>query len=124
MSMEDGIISEPNKQALEVLFSQNINSPNHSPLYFNESSVFMVNVHIQLGLNHDPKLSFVSHINEKINKAKRLIGILKYLYKYLPMRTLDQMYKICIRPHFDYCDFIYHTPHLKNPSIPQLQLTH
>ena len=25
------------------------------------------------------------------------------------------MYKIFIRPHFDYCDASYHTPHLTNP---------
>ena len=25
------------------------------------------------------------------------------------------MYKVFIRPHFDYCDVIYHIPHLTNP---------
>ena len=29
-------------------------------------------------------------------------------------KTLDKMYKIFIRPHFDYCDVIYHIPHLTN----------
>ena len=106
---------EPNKQAVEVLFSPKINSPNHPPLYFNGSTVSKVNVHKHLGLNLDSKPSFVSHINEKINKAKKLIGILKYLSQYLSPKTLDQMYKIFIRPHFDYCDVIYHTPHLANP---------
>ena len=68
---------EPNKQAVEVLFSQKTNSPNHPPLFFNVSTVSKVNVHKDLGLNLDPKLSFVSHINKKINKAKKIIGILK-----------------------------------------------
>ena len=104
---------EPNKQAVEVLFSQNINSPNHPPIYLNGSTVSKVNVHKHLGLNLDSKLPFVSRIYEKINKAKKLLGILKYLY--LSLKTLDQMYKIFIRPHFDYCDVIYHIPHLTNP---------
>ena len=106
---------EPNKQAVEILFSQNINSPNHPTLYFNGSTVSKVNAHKHLEINLDPKLSFVSHINKTINKVKRIIGILRYLSQYLPLKTLDQMYKIFIRPHFDYCDVIYHTPHLKNP---------
>ena len=84
-------------------------------LYFNGSTVSKVDVHKHLGLNLDSKLSFVSRINEKINKAKQLIGILKYLSQYLSLKTLGQMYKIFIRPHFDYCDVIYHTPHLTNP---------
>ena len=43
-------------------------------------------------------------------KAKRNIGILKHLSKFLPLQTLDQMYKALVRPHFDYCDIIYHVP--------------
>ena len=74
---------DPNKQAVEVLFSQNIISPYYPPIYFNGCTVSKVNVHKHLGLNLDSKLSFVSHINEKINKARKLIGILKYLSQYL-----------------------------------------
>ena len=51
---------EPNKQ-----FSPKTNSPNHPRLFFNGSTLSMVSVHKYLGLNLDPKLSFVSHINEK-----------------------------------------------------------
>ena len=38
------------------------------------------------------------------------------------MKTLDQMYKIFIRPHFDNCDVIYHTPHLINPFESSITL--
>ena len=99
---------EPNKQAADVLFFQIINSPNHPTLFLNGSTVSKVNVHKHLGLNFDPKLSFFSHINEKFNKAK--------------MKTLDQMNKIFIRPHFDNCDVIYHTPHLTNPFESSITL--
>ena len=81
---------EPNKKAVEVLFSQKTNSPNHPPLFFNGSTVSKANVHKHLGLNLDSKLSFVSHINEKINKAKKITGILKYLSQYLPLKTLTK----------------------------------
>ena len=29
---------------------------------------------------------------------------------YAPTKTLDQIYKIFVRPHLDYCDIIYHLP--------------
>ena len=45
-----------------------------------------------------------------IIKAKKDIGIIKYLSKFLPIKTFDQMYKALIRSHLDYCDTIYHIP--------------
>ena len=63
-----------------------------------------------LGLILDQGLSFEKHLNEKITKAKKNIGLIKHLSKYLPLKTLDQMYKALVRPHLDYCDIIYHEP--------------
>ena len=42
-------------------------------------------------------------------KAKKGIGILKYLSKFLPIKTLDQIYKALVYSHLDYCDTISHT---------------
>ena len=63
-----------------------------------------------LGLILDSKLSFERHVNEKIIEARKGIGIIKYLSKFLPIKTLDQIYKALVRSHLDYCDTIYHTP--------------
>ena len=82
----------------------------HPSLFFNGTLVPKVNEEKYLGLILDSKLSFERHVNEKIIKAKRGIGIIKYLSKYLPLKTLDQMYKALVRSHLDYCDIIYHTP--------------
>ena len=46
----------------------------------------------------------------KIIKAKRNVGIPKHLSTFLPLKTLDQMYKALVRSHLDYCDAIYHIP--------------
>ena len=47
-------------------------------------------------------------------KAKRIVGMIKYLSSFLPLKTLDQMYKALVRSHLDYCDIIYHMPALNN----------
>ena len=69
-----------------------------------------VNEQKHLGLFLEPGLSFEKHLSVKIIRAKRNIGILKHLFKFLPLKTLDQMYKVLVRSHLDYCDAIYHIP--------------
>ena len=50
------------------------------------------------------------HFDEKIIKARKHIGIIKHLSRFLPLKTLNQMYKVFVRSHLDYCDIIYHQP--------------
>ena len=100
---------DPDKQAVEVLFSRKNNTVQHPPLYFN-NALHKEENHKHLGLLLDTKLSFIEH-NEKIKKTYKIIGTLRFLSKYLPLHSLDQIYKMMIRSHLDYCDVIYHVPH-------------
>ena len=57
-----------------------------------------------LGLTLDPKLTFTSHTDEKIKKARQGLGILKTLSRYLSVKPLEQVYKMyipCITNPFD-----------------------
>ena len=47
-------------------------------------------------------------------KAKRIVGIIKYLSLFLPLKTLDQMYKALVRSHLDYCNTTSHILALNN----------
>ena len=101
---------DPTKQATEVLFSCKRSKVNHPPIYFNGIQVAKIDEQKHLGLILTPTLYFQKHLFQKIQKAKKNIGIMKYLSAYLPMKTLNQMYKTFVRPHLDYCDIIYHEP--------------
>ena len=79
------------KQATEVLFSVKKVSPNHPQQIFNGTVVKKVNEQKHLGLILDSGLSFKKHLDEKIIKAKKYIGINKHLSKFLPLKTLDQI---------------------------------
>ena len=48
-------------------------------------------------LIHDSRLSFDKHLDEKMIKAKKNVGMLKHLAKFLSLKTLDQMYKALVR---------------------------
>ena len=98
----------------EVLFSCKTSSPNHPQLIFNGTVVAKVKEQKHLGLILDSGLSFEKQLDEKIIKAKKNIGIIKHLSKFLPLNTLDQMYKALVHSHIDYCDIIYHEPSQQN----------
>ena len=57
---------DPTKQATELLFSTKNKPPYHPPLVFNGHVVNRVNEQKHLGLILDRKLSFKSHVEEKI----------------------------------------------------------
>ena len=77
---------------------------------FNDMPVKKVDEHKHLGITLDSKLSFSAHIKSAISKTRKGIGLLKYLSKYLPRHTLNELYKLYVRPHLDYGDVIYHIP--------------
>ena len=51
-----------------------------------------------------------------------VMSSITFLTQYLSLKSLDQIYKVFIRPHFDYCDVIYHIPHLTNPFESSITL--
>ena len=114
---------DPTKQATEVLFSNKRKKQNHPQLIFNKNPVATVSDQKHLGLTLASNLSFQKHIHEKLMKAKKIIGLIKHLSKYLPLKTLDQMYKTLARSHLDYCDVIYHEPSKVNQPPLGMTLT-
>ena len=109
---------DPSKQANEVLFSCMKVSPTHPDLMFNRTIVSKVCGHKHFGLILEPDLSIDKHLNKKMTKAKKNVGILKLLSKCL----LDQMYTALVRSHLDYCDIIYHIPPILNQPLLGLLL--
>ena len=102
---------DPNKQAVEVIFSTKRAPVDHPIIFFNDAPVMKVTQHKHLGLILDAKLSFSGHIQAAISKSRKGIGMLRLLSKYLPRKILIELYKLYVRPHLDYGDIIYHIPH-------------
>ena len=83
---------DPSKQVNELLFSVKKKPPIHPPLLFNSNVIAKVDEHKHLGIILDSTLSFKSHVNEKIIKTKKTIGIIRHLSKFLPIKTLLLLY--------------------------------
>ena len=82
----------------EVIFSAQRVKSIHPPLTFGNDDVVRKSEHKQLGMILDSKLDILSHIKEAIQKARRGIGMIRYLSKYVSRDFLDQ----CIRFMLDH----------------------
>ena len=108
--MENVFNPDLSKQAQKVIFSRKTNKVSHPTTTFNTVPVAYTSCQKHLGLHLDEKLNFSQHINIKISKANKGIGIIKRLSHILPRKSLLTIYKSFIRPHLDYCDVIYDQP--------------
>ena len=66
---------------MQVIFSQRKDAVIHLPRFFNGSEVAVKTDHKHLGMMLDSKLNFQSHIREALVKARRGIGIIRYLFQ-------------------------------------------
>ena len=98
---------DPTKQAKEVISSKKKISFTHPSLFFNNSLIEQDTTQKHLGLTLDHKLAFQYHVNEKMKKAMKRIGLLRKLQSILPRTSLLTIYKSFIRPRLDYGDVDY-----------------
>ena len=115
---------DPNKQANEVIFSRKMNNNlSYSPVKFNGNNITKCSDQKHLGVVLDSKLDFNTHIDQKIKKCNKLIGLMKRLSVHLPRSALLTIYKSFIRPHLDYGDILYDKPNNENfqNKIEQVQ---
>ena len=104
---------DQSKPIKEVIFSKQTNDINHPDLFFNNFQINRCSHEKHLGLILDEKLSFKKHVDEKINKAMKIIGTIRKLNSMLPRFSLLTIYKSFVRPHLDYGDVIYDQPNLQ-----------
>ena len=55
-----------------------------------------------LGIYNDNKLRLSDHVDAAVNKANRLVGLIRRSYEHLDRDSLVQLYKALVRPHFEY----------------------
>jgi len=61
----------------------------------------------ELGILFDTRLNFKDHIQEKINKAHNMIGLLKSNFIHVHCYTFILLYKALVRPHLQYANSVW-----------------
>lgn len=60
-----------------------------------------------LGIITDQHLTFQQHIQEKVNKANRILGIIRRTFVALDISTFRCLFKAMVRPHLEYAQSIW-----------------
>jgi len=60
-----------------------------------------------LGILIDSQLTFKDHIQDKINKAYSMIGLLKRNFINMDCKTFILLYKALVRPHLEYANSVW-----------------
>ena len=101
---------DPTKQVKKVMFSKKIIPGAHPTLFFKNSLIEQDTTQKRLGLMLGHKLTFQYHVNKKIKKTMKQIGLLRKLQFILRQKSLLVIDKLFIRPHLDYSDVVYDQP--------------
>ena len=64
-----------------------------------------------LGIVFDYRLKFDEHINEKINKAYQMLGIIKRNFIHLTPDSFVVLYKSIVRSHLEYSECVWNPHH-------------
>ena len=65
-----------------------------------------------IGVVIDNKLTFENHINEKVNKANSVMGVIRRTFEFLDTKTFRLLYTAMVRPHIEYANQVW-CPYLK-----------
>ena len=104
---------DPKKPAAsEVVFSHRLIKNAHPAVKLNNLPIVPSISTKHLGMILDCKLDFNLHLDDKISKANKGIGMIKRLQLELHRKTLINVYKSFVRPHLDYGDIIYDKPNV------------
>ena len=60
-----------------------------------------------LGLNIDNQLKFSTHTSIQINKANRILGMIKRTFTELSIVSFKSLFVSLVRPHLEYCSSLY-----------------
>jgi hypothetical protein len=72
-----------------------------------ESALDVTTAEKDLGVFVDPDLSFRKHINTIVNKANRIIGIIKRTFDYRDSDMINRLYCSLVRPHLEYANSVW-----------------
>ena len=100
--VENAVQTRSLKQAVQAIFSAEKVEPNHSPIYFMGKVAVPKIEQKHLRFILDEQLNFNAQFRKKIiGKAKRGIGVIKFMSRYVTRDVLDQMYKLYVRHYLD-----------------------
>ena len=95
-----------NIEKTKCMFINSGNEDYDSKLYIKGTALDNVKCFEYLGMNIDNRLSMNKHVESMIKKARCKLGLLYKIRKFISSETALLLYKVMIRPHMEYGDFV------------------
>ena len=89
---------------MKLFLSRKTKNSSHVSVAFNNNDINKYPHHKHLAIILDSKLGCKFHVDQKIKKCNKLIGLIRRMSVNVPRKTLLTIYKLIIRPHLDYDD--------------------
>ena len=70
-----------------------------------------------LGVLVDDQLTFTPHVEAAVNKANKIIGIIRVSYRHLNQISLRHLYTALVRPHLEYANVTWSPRYLKDSRL-------
>ena len=55
-----------------------------------------------LGVHIDPELKFSKHVERQVNKANRILGLIRRSYEYIDMEVMKKLFTSLVWPHLEF----------------------
>ena len=84
---------------------------NQNPQYtyhMGENSLETTSLEKDLGIHMDEDLKFHHHVRLSVNKANKILGLIRRTFSNLDEKSLPLLYKSLVRPHLEYGNIIWH----------------
>jgi hypothetical protein len=59
-----------------------------------------------LGVQIDPELKFSRHTEIQVNKANRILGMIRRTFEFINAETMKKLYTALVRPHLELCNSV------------------
>ena len=82
----------------------------HPPVKLSNNNITRCFNQKHLGVVLNSNLNFNTHIDQKIKKCNKIVGLIRRLSVNLPHNALLTIYKSLIRPYLDYGGILYDKP--------------
>ena len=70
-----------------------------------------------LGVHVNPSLTFSAHCEQQVNKANRLLGLIRRSYTYIDGDSLVKLFTALVRPHLEYANAVWYPVYKKDSTL-------
>ena len=107
-----------NASKCKVMHTEN-HSIEHNYTIQDKQAVILerVNEECDLGIWFDNQLKFSTHVAHVVEKANKILGLIKRSFVYLNCENLRMLYTGIVRPHLEYGNVVWHPGYKKDVEL-------